>query len=302
MTAAEPLDLAAVRRGRQIRWTGPGGVLEIAAGIVNSYQTGVTLRQLFYRLVAVGLIPNSESAYKGLSRNSAEARREGWFPALVDQTRGIQRALSWDGPDDALSWLAARYRLDRTKGQQYAVYLGVEKGALSSLLWAWFSNRGLPVFALRGYSSQTLADEVVRDASRDGRPAVLLYAGDFDPSGEDISRDFEDRAECFDEVRLVALSAEQVVQYNLPPYPGKSTDSRAGAFVARHGRLVQVELDALPPDELRRLYEEALADYWDQDAYEAVCRRESAVLDALDQAAEIVAGELAADDDGTEAP
>jgi hypothetical protein len=40
---------------------------------------------------------------------------------------------------------------------------------------------------------------------------------------------------------------------------GKATDSRAAAFKARHGRLVQVELEALAPDDLRQLFEDALA-------------------------------------------
>ena len=42
----------------------------------------------------------------------------------------------------------------------------------------------------------------------------------------------------------------------------------------RHGRLVQVELDALPPDRLRDLYAEAIADFWDTSAYESAIERE----------------------------
>ena len=34
--------------------------------------------------------------------------------------------------------------------------------------------------------------DVVRDVVGQARPAVLLYAGDHDPSGEDIDRDFID--------------------------------------------------------------------------------------------------------------
>ena len=55
---------------------------------------------------------------------------------------------------------------------------------------------------------------------------------------------------------------------------GKATDSRAAGFVKRHGELVQVELDALPPDTLRRLYAEALAPFWDDAAYQLAVERE----------------------------
>jgi hypothetical protein len=73
----------------------------------------------------------------------------------------------------------------------------------------------------------------------------------------------------------VALTADQVEEYDLPPAPGKATDARASAFEARHGRLVQVKLDALPPDTLRELYADELADWWDHDAYQSVLYAEA---------------------------
>jgi hypothetical protein len=103
---------------------------------------------------------------------------------------------------------------------------------------------------------------------------VLIYAGDFDPSGEDIDRDFLTRTRCFDQVVRIALSAEQVRAFNLPPQMGKASDSRAGGFIARHGELVQVELDALPPDELRALFQDAIDAFWDASAYERVLAQE----------------------------
>ena len=114
-------------------------------------------------------------------------------------------------------------------------------------LEAWFGELGLPILALGGYSSQTFTRQVLVDARRQRRPAVLLYGGDFYPSGEDIDRDFIARKGCFSDVVRVALTSDQVAEHRLPPQPGKATDSRADGFVARHGRLVQIELDALPP-------------------------------------------------------
>ena len=158
-----------------------------------------------------------------------------------------------------MRWIrcSRRYRRDRTEGQPRRVYIGVEKAGLVALLESWFSDRGIPILALGGYSSQSFVDEVIADMDT-SRSAVLLYAGDHDPSGHDIPRDFVERAGCFDEVERVALSPEQVDQYQLPPAMGKATDSRADGFVQRFGELVQVELDALPPDVLHALFESAL--------------------------------------------
>jgi len=256
-------------------------LLHLAAAIVKSYDTQVTLRQLFYRLVAAALLPNTTNAYKSLSRYTAEARRASMFPALMDRGRTIHRYTSFTGAVEARDWLASIYRRDRTEGQRVSVYLGVEKAGIVAQLQEWFGDLGVPVLALGGYGSQTYVDDVIEDVEATGRPAVLLYAGDHDPSGEDIDRDFTARTDCWSEVRRVALTAEQVERYALPPQPGKETDSRARRFVERHGRLVQVELDALPPDVLRDLFTDAMAEFWNSEAHEQVLAREATDRRAL---------------------
>lgn len=261
-------------------------VLERGARIVTEAEVGMTLRQLHYRLVSTPELgyPNTTAAYKGLSSRTAKARREGTFPALIDRTRRVERPPSWEGPGAALGALTRQYRRDRTAGQEVALYLGVEKAGIIAQLSAWFSPLGVGIFATGGYASQTFADELPAEVAADGRPAVLIYAGDFDPSGEDISRDFVARTGCWSHVERVALTADQVDEYDLPPEPGKAGDSRAAAFVARHGRLVQVEVDALPVGVLRQLYADAIARWWDDDVHQRVLeleREDSSTLGVL---------------------
>jgi hypothetical protein len=116
-------------------------------------------------------------------------------------------------------------------------------------------------------------------------------AGDFDPSGEGIRRDFEERVGTFSQVVRLALTREQVGDFGLPPQPGKVTDPRANGFIARHGELVQVELEALDPSELRRLYEDALAPYWDVSMFESSLEQEEADLQLLPTGHDLDAGE-----------
>jgi hypothetical protein len=247
-----------------------------AAAIVSSYATLVTLRQLFYRLVAAQLMPNTTNAYKSLSKYTADARRAGTFPALMDRNRHIHRDQTFENPSSARRWLREIYRRDRTEGQTVSLYLGVEKAGIVEQLREWFGDLGIPVLALGGYSSESSERKVITDVADGHRPAVLLYAGDFDQSGEDIDRNFTAQTDCWDAVRRVALTAVQVDQYQLPPQPGKEADSRAAAFTARHGRLVQVELDALPPEVLHDLYTAAIAEFWDNEAYQDSLTREAA--------------------------
>jgi len=140
------------RTRRNLAWP---PILDQAAAIVRSYDTLVTLRQLFYRLVAAQVLANTTAAYKTLSARSAEARREGWFPDLIDRDRTIHEFESFRDPAHALDDLASWFRLDRTIGQDVSVYLAVEKRGLVEQLTAWFGHLGYPVLALGGYTSQS---------------------------------------------------------------------------------------------------------------------------------------------------
>jgi hypothetical protein len=97
--------------------------------------------------------------------------------------------------------------------------------------------------------------------------------------------DFVNRVRMFDKVVRVALNEEQVDEYGLVENPDPEAkakverDTRAAAFVARYDELTQIEVDALPPDTLRDLYQSTLDGLWNDDAYQAVLEREDAERD-----------------------
>jgi hypothetical protein len=256
-------------------------ILETAAEIVNGYSVGVTLRHLFYRLVARQIIKNTTSVYTMLSSRTSDARLDDEFPDLIDLGREIHRYQTFANPPEALDWLTQIYRRDRTEGQPVSIYLGVEKNGSVDLLTSWFGELGIPVLALGGFASTSYIKEIAADIERQDRPAVLLYAGDFDSSGECIERDFLARMSraykgtAFAKVVKVALTPEQVEEYDLPEAEGKTGDTRSGGFMRKHGRLVQVELEALPPETLRGLYAKAIDQFFDASMYKASMAREA---------------------------
>lgn len=281
-------------------------IIARAAVIVESYDIPVTLRQLFYRLVMELLIPNADGPYKRLSELTAALRRTGEFPPLFDRGRKVLQPVYFDSPGDAMDALIGQYRLDRTQHQDTSIWLGVEKNALAGLMEAWFGDLGVPVLPLGGYSSESL-DRVVRaSVERDGRPAVLIVAGDFDPSGMDISRSFIEMTNCWDDTIRIGLDDQQVQQLGLPVLRGKPKDPRAAKFIARHPQIharhdfgvdadgrrypVQVELDAVDPNLLHRLFQESIDRYWDESAYSAVLDREHVERDLLQSAAVTIEG------------
>ncbi|MGO2746741.1 hypothetical protein [Microbacterium sp.] len=235
----------------------------------------VTLRQTFYSLVSRQLLENTETNYRKLSENTAAERRAGSFPAFVDNGREIHRAYADVSPSATLTAAAKYYRLDRSIGQPFQVWMLAEKRGMTSAMRASFEKYGVRIIGLGGYASQTLLDDVRREIVRDGRPAIGIYGGDFDATGQDIPRHFQDGTGSWVEWVQVALTADQVEEYNLPENPGKTTDTRSAAFAERHGRLVQVEIDALEPLVLDQLYRDAFDQFTDKSAFEDVLDREA---------------------------
>jgi hypothetical protein len=91
--------------------------------IVESYDTRVTLRQLFYGLVAAQVLPNTQTYYRRLSAQTAQARRDNNFPDLVDGTREISGSYFDNSPGDALRDAAEYYIRSHTpvRGDRRAV-------------------------------------------------------------------------------------------------------------------------------------------------------------------------------------
>lgn len=116
-----------------------------------------------------------------------------------------------------------------------------------------------------------------RDVSESGRRSVLLYCGDYDPSGVDILRDFETRTGCFDDTRRVAVNEDQIERYGLTRAPAKASDARARST----GVVDQVEAEALAPETLQALLAAAIAEFWDETAYQAAREQEDRDAEVL---------------------
>src|SRR5262249_34626665 len=107
-------------------------------------------------------------------------------------------------------------------------------------------------------------------------PVRILYISDFDPGGQSmpltVARKIEhqiyQRGLDLDiQVRVVALTKEQVTEYDIPPIPLKETEKRAANFHEQHGGLA-AELDALEalhPGEHRRTLAQEIERYFDPD-------------------------------------
>ncbi len=214
----------------------------------------MTVRQVFYRLVSNGTLPNTQNSYKTVGRVLGKARKEGdipweWVEDRLRRPRGYIGYCDLSAYLKSLSW---GYIRDVWPDQPGYVECWLEKDALSGMfdyaLWQYrvWLNVG------RGYPSLSAvhnAAQRYRGYLRQGKQTTVLYFGDFDPSGEDIPRALEEELNAqgvFPTVVKVALTHDDIVHYQLPPNPSKPLDSRSAKHIEKWGAVSSVELDALP--------------------------------------------------------
>jgi len=218
----------------------------------------MTVRQVFYQLVSRQVIENTRGAYQAVSNALVDARREELIPWewIEDRLRRPRHVSMWSGLADFVETCLRSYRRSVWLTQPNHVEVWLEKDALSGIFEDVLNRYGVTLNVGRGYDGW---DSIHNAAIRLDDEDVVLYFGDFDPSGEDMHRSLIERLaslSCEPEVIKCALVREDIRRYDLPPALAKKTDTRARRFIAKHGD-VSVELDALPANVLRgRLREE----------------------------------------------
>jgi len=259
-------------------------IIAKALEVIEQYTTRLTIRQIYYRLVSVHLIENKVSEYQAVVQALKQARLDGLIPyeSIEDRTRAfIGHDYDLETPEEhfngAKSYFEKAdeyYNLPVWLNQPEYVEVWLEKQALAALFEQVTNKFNVRLAPCRGYPSLTFLWEGAQHLQpiSEVRHVNILYFGDFDPSGQDIPRYIEQRltedlgidTESM-EFTKIAITPEQIEQYNIPPMPVKMTDSRGAAFAAEHGAHSAVELDALDPKVLQKMIEQEIVRYLDMD-------------------------------------
>lgn len=264
-------------------------LIELVNQVVDEYSAQgyeLTLRQVYYQLVARGYIPNNERSYKNVGSLINDGRLAGlidWH-SVTDRTRNLRKAEHWNNPADVIASARYSYNLDKWESQPNYVEVWVEKDALVDIVGQACSPLDTPYFSCRGYTSQSemwgAAQRFIRQGDKEKR---IIHLGDHDPSGIDMTRDIQERLELFGAdvyVKRVALTMNQIQTYNLPPNPAKITDSRASKYIDQFGD-ESWELDALDPKVITDLIKKQVRMYRNDNIYRVVCDKESREKDEL---------------------
>lgn len=259
----------------------------------------LTLRQLYYQFVSRDIIPNTMREYKNLGSVINDGRLAGLIDwnALEDRTRNLKTVGHWDSPEDIVRACASAFSVDKWSTQGVRPEVWIEKDALVGVIEGVCNELDVPFFSCRGYTSQSemwgAAMRFVK-YSKAGQRVHVVHLGDHDPSGQDMSRDIEDRIRMFMGTHVsnpkfdftrIALNMDQVEEYNPPPNPAKSSDTRFEDYRKEFGD-ESWELDALEPTVIATLIRTQVEELRNEDRWDRAVEEEEEARKTLGKIAE----------------
>ena len=256
------------------------GLLEQVAHVLAEYSDHLplTLRQVFYRLVAEHGFDKTERSYERLLDAMGNARRAGIIPFDSIRDDGITDVSpnAFDGKDhflEVVQGAASRFRLNRQVGQAATIEVWCEAAGMVPQLVRVADPYGISVYSSSGFPSITAKHQAAIRV-RDEGAVIFQHIGDHDPSGVHVFSSFEEDVTAwvdslggFGLFERVAVTPAQVEAYDLATAPAKKTDRRSF-----DGETCQAE--ALGPDILAAILTTAIESHFDLTAYREILRDE----------------------------
>lgn len=276
--------------------------------IVENYAADgydLSLRQLFYLLAGTGAIKKEQKAYKNLGNLVSDARLAGLIDWDMIRDRGRIPSIPGRCEDipQIIRGIKNHFKVDMWRRQPAYVEVFVEKQSLENVLEPLCWELDVPFSSNKGYSSSSAyydAGKRFLEAAHAGKTLHLVYLGDHDPSGVDMSRDIDDRLTLFiqsaldgtifeesklaeelalvdprpHEVHRVALNMDQVDAMHLQSSPAKPKDSRMGEYRRQFGTFDTWELAAVEPRTMVQIVRDAVEGLIDRELWEEDKARE----------------------------
>jgi hypothetical protein len=247
----------------------------------------VTVRQAFYALTVRGVVEKTEAGYRQVQRQILLMRREGVLPwsFIADGTRWQRKPVSYNRAEDALAELARTYRQNLWRRQNLRIEVWLEKDALAAVVDEATSKWDVALMVSRGQSSDTFcysAAQAALEAWEYGITTHIFALFDADRSGRIAAEKVREKLHIYSsgvpiKYELLAVTDEQIEAWRLPSRPAKENSAE-----------IAVELDAIPPDRLVALVNDAIVDLIDPHAWrleQAVEESERKILERMTVAA-----------------
>jgi hypothetical protein len=275
-----------------------------AARDILAVEQPTTVRRVVYELFnRKHLTTTDKSAENKVSRILTIARNDGRIPWawIVDEHRRHERTLTFRDLQSALDLIKERYRKDYWPTQPTMVRIWSEKSTVAGILAPLLREYETPFLALHGNNSTTRVQEACALQRRERRPWVVLYIGDWDPSGCRMSDDdLPKRIQKYG--ATITIQRVALVQADMTPLRQFSfdVDDKRKAAVAQHGAKVGkrgldnnrrwfmarygracMELDAMNSNDLRQRVEQAIQQHIDWPAWQQMQLIEAAEMGSV---------------------
>jgi hypothetical protein len=250
--------------------------LAIRSGVLDltgAYER-MTVRQVFYALIVRGVVAKTEAGYEQVQGQVLRMRRDGALPwaFITDGTRELRYARTWASAEDAVAHPARSYRRDCWQDQGIRIWFWLEKDALAEVIDGVIEEYGAGLVVSRGQASAAILWEAGTEAARaweEGAYTVLYALYDLDAGGARAAGAVEHELRSHAPgvpiyFERLAVTPEQVREWSLPTRPAKRSDPQAARWTGP-----AVELDAIPPDRLRGLVEDAILRHIDGSRWDA---------------------------------
>jgi hypothetical protein len=244
----------------------------------------MTVRQVFYQATVRGLVEKAESGYAKVQTDLTVMRRAGKlsYDWLADNTRWQRKPRTFNGVEQALRDTASLYRKNLWADADAYVEIWLEKDALAGVIYPITSMFDVPLMVARGYASLSFLYSAAEYINTLTVPTYIYHLGDFDPSGvnagEKIEETLREMAPDADiAFERIAVTEQQIADWDLPTRLTKASDTRAKAF----NSTLSVELDAIDPNELRALVQETIERHLPTEQFEVLKAAEESERDII---------------------
>lgn len=223
-----------------------------------------SVRQLFYQAEVHGIpgITKDDASYCKIQEQVLALRRSGELPynLITDGSRWTRKPDSFSSVADAVMQTARFYRKALWAQASERVEVWVEKDALSGVVYPVTADYDVPLMVTKGFTSETFVWSTIEAYRGDPRPLVIYYLGDFDRSGMAALESLREKVFRFScgafpvQVHHLGVTPAQIADWGLPTREPKRNTAADRAWPYDFA----CELDAIPPDTLRQVVDNAI--------------------------------------------
>ena len=149
----------------------------------------VSARYCGYHLLSMGVLQNTKqfhNLYRRMNRYRIDDKLDD--ECFTDNKRRVELPATWSGLSEFHSWRTLVYKRDHWENQPKHVEVWLEKDTTAFLVQDITNKYRAPLRISSGHFSRSFLYKAAKELSTVEKSTVVLYLGDFDPSGLDIER------------------------------------------------------------------------------------------------------------------